>query len=159
VAPAASSGPCGVPSVDETVPDFVFTTVKGETLRLSDFRGKVVLLDFWAILCAACVEGLDRYRDDPSLSANPQVQIIALAQETSAEATRRFAEEHRWPFPVALLTPEVREVFLGKGPVALPQVRLLDPQGRLRYRLSFESLSPETLKCLVNALGAAQPTG
>lgn len=156
---APTAAPCGIASVEETVPDFTLTTVKGETLRLSEMRGKVVLLDFWAILCAGCVEGLDRYRDDPAFSANPHLQIIAIAQETSAEATRKFAEEHRWPFPVVLLTPELREAFLGQGPVALPQIRLLDREGRLRYRLGFESLQPETVKCLVQALTDSTAAG
>lgn len=152
--PAGSStaSPCGVTAVNETVPDLVFTTVEGQDLRLSELRGKVVLLDFWAMLCAGCVEGLDAYQKDPALVNNPKLQIIAVSRDRDAAVVKKFAEEHGWTFPVALSTPEIDRAMLGGGQIALPQIRLLDPQGRLRYRPDFSEATHEQIKCLVEEL-------
>lgn len=151
--PADSSvSPCGVVAVDEAVPDLAFTTVDGRTIRLSELKGKVVLLDFWAMLCLGCVEGLDAYQKDPALVNNPKLQIIAVSRDRDAAVVKKFAEEHGWTFPVALSTPEIDQALLGSGQVALPQIRLLDPQGRLRYRPDFSEATHERIKCLVEEL-------
>jgi peroxiredoxin len=149
---SSATGPCGAVGVDEPLPDLAFTSVQGQTLRLSELKGKVVLLDFWAILCAGCVEGLDGYQQDPALVGNPKLQIIAVSRDKSPAVVKKFAEEHHWTFPVVVSTPEVEKALLGTGQIALPQVRLIDPQGRLRYRLDFSEVTHETVKCLVGEL-------
>ncbi len=149
---SSATSPCGVVAVNEAVPDLVFTTVEGQRIHLSELKGKVVLLDFWAMLCLGCVAGLDAYQKDTALVNNPKLQIIAVSRDRDAAVVKKFAEEHGWTFPVALSTPEIDGVFLGSGQIALPQIRLIDPQGRLRYRPDFSEATHERIKCLVAEL-------
>lgn len=152
--PAVPAGPCGpVQVVDETIPDLTFTTLQGETVKLSDLQGKVVLLDFWGMLCEGCVKGLDEYQRDPDFVENPELYILALSRDKSQAAVAKFVEEHKWTFPVALMTPESDQALLqGMPQTALPQVRLIDKQGRLRYRLTPSDITHERVKCLVQEL-------
>ena len=45
---------CATSETQETAPDFSLSTINGETLKLSDFKGKVIILDFWATRCPPC---------------------------------------------------------------------------------------------------------
>ena len=83
-------------------PDF---TVSDGTraVHLADYRGKIVLLNFWATWCAPCIEEL------PSLQALhqqlPQVVILAVSVDEDPDAYHRFLQEH----PLNLLTVEDTE--------------------------------------------------
>ena len=151
-APPRSAGPCGVAAVDQTVADFSFTTLAGEKKQLSSLRGKVVIADFWAMLCLGCVEGLQSYQADPELLNNPKVAILALCTDRSEPAVRGFVKQHGWTFPVVLASDPIRAALGVTGQVVLPQARILDAQGRLRYVLGPDRATPEVVKCLVQQL-------
>ena len=151
--PPTPAAGCGIKAVDEAVPDLEFTSLKGEILKLSDLKGRTVILDFWGMLCTGCVEGLDAYQKDPAFVGNPKLEILAISRDKSAPAVKKFAEEHGWTFPVVLLTPEIEKAFLGEGQTDLPQIRVIDGQGRLRYRLGSTEAGHETMKCLIGELG------
>lgn len=145
--------PCGeIPELTESLPDLVFPLLEGEALRLSDLRGKVVVVDFWGMLCTACVQGLDHHQRDPEMVANPQVQLIAVSIDPSAPAVRQFVASKGWTFPVAVITDEIQQSLLGSSRVVVPQARVIDTRGRLRYKLGPEQSQPETVKCLVEQL-------
>jgi peroxiredoxin len=144
--------PCGVAVVDQPVPDFSFTTLTGEKRQLSSLRGKVVVADFWAILCLGCVAGLAQYQNDPELLKNPKVALVAFCTDRSEAAVRGFAAQQKYTFPVALATDPIRSALGVTGQSVLPQVRILDAQGHLRYVLGPEQATHETVKCLIQQL-------
>lgn len=160
--PAAAADfavPCGVPAVDEAVPDFEAQALSGEKVNPASLRGKVVIADFWAMQCLGCVEGLQAYQDDPGLLKNPRVTIVAFCTDKSEPAVREFVKRKGWTFPVAMADDTVRRAFQTEGRVVLPLVRLLDPEGRLRYRLGADQATHDTVTCLVNHLlsSSAEP--
>jgi peroxiredoxin len=138
------------------LPNLVFETVEGEKLALDDFRGKVVIADFWSITCTGCVEGLEEYQATPELLSNPQVQIIAISRDRSAAAVKAFGEEKGWSFPLALTTEEINEELLRDEKAVLPQVRVIGPEGTLRYQLGLGEAGPERLLEIVEELLAAE---
>ena len=81
--------------VGNTAPDFSFTDFEGNQRRLSEFRGKIVLIDVWALWCAPCV------REAPKLSAVYQklkgknFEIISLNKNDPPENVRKFINENR----------------------------------------------------------------
>jgi len=152
---SAATGP--PPEIRETLPDLTFTTLEGRSVRLADLRGKVVVLDVWHMLCLGCVEELTHYQAAPELVANRQVALLAVTEDTNETALRKFVEEKGWTFPVASITPAVRQALLGPGQAVLPQVRVLGPEGLLHYRLGPEQANVETLKQLVRKLLPASP--
>ena len=81
--------------VGNPAPDFSFTDLDGNLRRLTDFRGKIVLIDVWALWCAPCV------REAPQLSAVYQklkgknFEIISLNKNDPPENVRKFIAENR----------------------------------------------------------------
>jgi peroxiredoxin len=99
-----SAGHLGAPRADvedKVAPDFALLSIDGKTVRLSDFRGKAVLLNFWATYCAPCriempwfVELQDRY-------AGEGLQVVGVAvDDASPDDIEKFASELGVNYPI-----------------------------------------------------------
>jgi peroxiredoxin len=90
----------------KTAPDFSLTTSNGYRLKLSDQRGKVVVLDFWATWCGPCRASLPHLQD---LCDNPYLEdrgliVWAVNDQEPSEQVSYFMENNRYTF-TALLDP------------------------------------------------------
>jgi len=102
----------------------------GQTISLRQYRGQVVLLNFWATWCPPCLEEL------PSLldlhRRMPQLAILAISVDTDAASYQQFLRENRVDF-IDLRDPEqtVNHIY---GTVQFPETYVIDPSGRLRRK-------------------------
>ncbi|MGQ0748900.1 MAG: TlpA disulfide reductase family protein [Betaproteobacteria bacterium] len=119
-------------------PAVTFLTLKGERIAMSDLRGKVVLVEFWATDCATCV------REMPQLAATHE-KYRARGYETIAVAMRydppnyviAYAERNRLPFTVAF--DPMGELARAFGEVKLtPTTFVIDRRGAIVARLLGE---------------------
>jgi len=109
-------------------PDFTLQQADGSSLKLSDQRGKVVLLDFWATWCHGCkteipwyIEFQDKYKD-AGLSA------IGVSMDDGWSVVKPFLAEHKLNYPVVLGNDEVGKLYqISNMPVTL----LIDRDGRI----------------------------
>ncbi|HUR28694.1 MAG TPA: redoxin domain-containing protein [Planctomycetota bacterium] len=88
------------PRVGELAPDFTARSLDGETLALSAFRGKVVLLDFWATWCGMCRAEFPRLQAvHAELGASQRFEIIGVSVDEDAALVKRFVASRalRWP--------------------------------------------------------------
>ena len=141
-----------VPQQRLPAPDFTLATLDGETLRLSDYSGKVVLLNFWATFCAPCREEM------PALQAlwkeyreQGFVVLAVAADRSSVDPVRNFIEAGHYSFPVPL-DPDgtVRNQY---EVTALPMTYLIGRDGRFVGRLlGAREWSGEQGRELVRAL-------
>ena len=113
------------------VPDFAFQDFAGKTRRLSEFRGKYVLLEFWATWCVPCVAEFPHLKKAYETYRSRGFEILGLNRDESAEPARAMIEKHQLPWTQA--APEsIEEVAVqGLGVQELPAALLLDPQGRV----------------------------
>lgn len=115
----------------EMAPDFETVLSSGETVRLSDYRGKKVLLNFWATWCGYCImefPALER------LSADYPEDLVVLAVDCGEdEATvQAFLEENEYSFLVGMDEDyEIQRLYPTNG---IPYTVLIDENGAVMHR-------------------------
>ena len=97
----------------EPAPEFAVVDVHGDTLRLADFRGRHVLLDFWFTTCGPCIEDTPKLVDIYRAKQTHGLEIIGISVDKSREAVLRYVEEH------GIAWPQVLEVENGTKPTKI----------------------------------------
>ncbi|MDP2675194.1 MAG: redoxin domain-containing protein [Dehalococcoidia bacterium] len=111
-------------------PDFLLATLDGGDLRLSDLRGKGVIVNFWATWCAPCrkempqfVAAYDRYKGEG-------LEVVAVNVQESPSIIRPFAADFGMKFPVVLdKRSSVSDSYRLSG---LPMTYFIDREGVIR---------------------------
>jgi len=131
--------------------DFELDRLDGRRLRLSDLRGQVVVVNFWATWCVPCIEEMPMFQ---SYSERyPQFTLLGIAQQESAEQVTPYVERMGISYPVLLdLNAKVTEsykVFM------LPTTIFVDQEGMIRYR-HYGIMSQDQLMHYLRTLGAIE---
>jgi len=126
-------------------PDFTLTDIHGKTVKLSDYRGKVVILDFWDTWCPPCRRGIPDFIKLYNTYKDSGLVIIGLAFGREGEQkVKDFAEEFGMNYPVVVATREVGEAY---GPIrSIPTAFIINKKGEavkryigLRPKSEFEN--------------------
>ena len=147
-------------------PDFKATRIGGETLRLSDLRGRVVVLNIWATWCKPCEEeapSLERlYRKIRSGPLGRDFEILAVSIDArSRDAVLPFQRKFGLTFPI-LFDPDgrVSRIYQTTG---VPETFVIDRQGSIREKVigPREWDRPELVEWFSGVIreGAAKPAG
>jgi len=115
-------------------PDFELKSLDGKQIRLSDFRGKAVLLNFWATWCAPCKIEMPWFVDLQKQYASQGLQVIGVAMDDSGEDTiAKFAKEMAVNYPVLVGKEAVGDAY--GGVEFLPTTFIIDRQGKVVERM------------------------
>jgi peroxiredoxin len=115
-------------------PDFQLKSLDGKQVRLSDFRGKAVLLNFWATWCAPCKIEMPWFVDLQKQYAAQGLQVIGVAMDDSGEETiAKFAKEMGVNYPVLIGKESVGDAY--GGVEFLPTTFFIDRQGKVVDRV------------------------
>jgi thiol-disulfide isomerase/thioredoxin len=114
------------------VQPFSAPDLSGRALSTTDFKGKVILVNFWATWCPPCRQEIpdlvalqEKYKDS--------LQIIGISQDYgSPEQVRRFAESYHINYPIVISTPEIEKLF--PSVYALPTTFMVDREGRIAQK-------------------------
>ena len=129
--PSAESGPMA--------PDFSLQDLSDQNVSLSDFRGKVVLLDFWATWCPPCrmsipelVKLQDKYRDNG-------LEIIGISlddpQDELAKYLKEFKEKYKINYRILRFNTKVMQDYFGMESPAIPTMFVIDRDGKIREKI------------------------
>ncbi len=132
-----SSAPAVAMKVGDIAPDFTRADLAGKEVRLSGYRGKLVLLNFWATWCPPCREELPVFsRWQKDLQARG-LQVIGLSMDDDVAEVKKFLAEYPVTFPIAMGGAKFAEQF--GGVLGVPLTYLIDAQGRVVARYQGEA--------------------
>ena len=125
-------------------PDFTLTALDGTPVSLTDLRGKVVLLNFWATWCPPCkAEMPDLNALHEKYGAEQDFVVVGVNVEEDAEAVKPFVEQHQLAFPILLdRDSHVTTQLFGVRP--LPTTFIIDREGFIRDAWNGQ-IAPEAM--------------
>jgi len=126
---------CGT---QEQAPDSRFVLLNGNTVDTASFKGKVVLVNFWATTCVSCVKEMPSIVDTYNRFKDRGFDTVAVAMSYDPpQWVSNFAQTRQLPFKVAL--DNTGEIAKAWGDVTLtPTTYLVDKQGRIVKRFVGE---------------------
>ncbi|MGA7575691.1 MAG: TlpA disulfide reductase family protein [Terriglobales bacterium] len=114
-------------------PDFELPTLDGKNLKLSDLRGKAVLLNFWATYCGPCKDEMPWFVELQNEFGPQGFQIVGVAMDdASNEDIAKFAKQMGVNYPILIGKESVGQSYGGVS--VLPTTFFLDRDGRLIAR-------------------------
>ena len=148
--PAANAEPAALLTVPPVVLDTEMKGADGEPIKLSNYSGKVLVVNLWATWCGPCrnetPELVRLYKEYQSQG----LEVVALSTEDparSAELVQQFVREYNVNYPVGWATREVA-IALMAGRTSIPQNFIITRDGRIKKRfIGFHPIkTPPQLK-------------
>jgi peroxiredoxin len=110
-------------------PNFSLDDSHGKTIQLSDFRGRVVLLDFWATWCHGCKTEIPWYMEfDNKYKENGLAVIGVSMDEDGWKSVKPFVAEHKINYPIVVGNQELGKLYSVE---TLPVTLLIDRDGKI----------------------------
>ncbi len=126
--PLAGPGVAGDAAGPEAAADFALKSLAGKNFRLSEFRGEIVVLSFWASWCGRCREQLPILERLQAHYAGRPLRVLSVSLDRRADEARATAAG----LDIPVLLDSDRELVRRYDPKRLPQTVLVDPAGRVR---------------------------
>jgi thiol-disulfide isomerase/thioredoxin len=123
-------------AIGAQAPGFAVKTLDGKPLALDDYRGKYVLLDFWATWCGPCVAELPALQDvQAAFGSDDRFVLISLSLDRQIEVARRFVKDRGLSWVQAFVGDEAGEQVLEDyGADTIPATFLIGPDGKVLAR-------------------------
>jgi peroxiredoxin len=127
----------GVPAVASAqhgaaAPDFSLADLNGQPLKLSTYRGKVVLLDFWATWCVPCREEIPHFIDFQNKYGPQGLQVIGISMDDSPDPVRDFYQHYKMNYPVVMGDAKTGELY--GGVLGLPIAFVIGTDGKINAK-------------------------
>jgi peroxiredoxin len=124
----------GTAAAGKHAPDFTATDLTGKEIRLSDFAGKVVVLEFWATWCPPCRSSIPGLVALQNRYGDRNMTILAVSADEGRDLPKKladFSREHHINYPVLLGSDEISRAYNVRS---IPVVYLIDKTGRIVSR-------------------------
>src|SRR5438067_4590428 len=110
---------------------FSFKDIDGKKVSLSDFKGKVIILDFWATWCVPCKAEIPGFIELQKKYGDRGLQIIGLSVDDSIGTAKKYATGMKMNYPV-LLAEGKEDILKAYDPIpSIPVSIIIDRQGRI----------------------------
>jgi len=130
--------------------EFALQDASGKTTKLDDFRGKVVLLDFWATWCTGCKTEIPWFEAFQSAYNAKGFAVVGVSlDEDGWKVLRPFLEEHKIPYTMLLGDDPMSKRY---GIENLPDTFLIDRKGRLAALYKEALVDKDNVEANIKAL-------
>lgn len=136
-------------------PAFVLPTFAGKQISLAEYRGKVVLLDFWATFCAPCLKALPELQAIHDKNAARGFSVIGVTVDDRAAQVKKATAGAKVTYPVLKSTSDVWNAYKVN---ALPALILVGRDGKIIKRYGGEADKKAMLAEIERALGSSSAT-
>lgn len=138
-------------AINDEAPDFELTSLTGDTVKLSDYRGKTVMLNFWASWCPPCrveMPHMETYYQEYKEEEN--IEILAVNMTTlergSKEKVAEFVDKHHLTFPI--LMDEEGDIMDLYKVMVYPTTYIVNPEGIITDKVMIP-LDVDVIKWLI----------
>jgi peroxiredoxin len=142
------------PLVGGPAPEISLKDLQGHEVRLSDFRGKVVLLNFWATWCKPCKEEMPAMQTSYEKLRDKGFVVLAVNELEDTDKVAQHIRDHGHTFEVVM--DRNNTVANRYGVVGLPVSFLIDAQGIVRERITGSLLTESRIEEMFRRYGASQ---
>ena len=115
----------------DPAPDFVLKSASGKNIRLSEFKGRVVMLNFWATWCGPCTEEIPHLNNLHESLDSYDFELLGINLDEDQSKARYLANKLDVNFPI--LFDEEKNVSKSFSIDAMPTTILIDRSGRIRH--------------------------
>ena len=112
----------------KTAPDFALNDSEGVPLRLSDYKGRVVLLNFWATWCHGCVLEIPWFIEFQERYKENGLTVIGVSIDDSWKPVKAFIQEKKVNYPIVIDNAGLRKLYELN---AMPMTLLIDRSGEI----------------------------
>ena len=110
-------------------PDFSLKDINGTVFNLSNYKNKIIFLDFWATWCPHCIAAIPAVNElHKSNATNPNVAILSIVNEKQSKVVKQFIKRHKINYDVLLGDDQVRKDYeVG----SFPSFFIMDTNGEI----------------------------
>lgn len=135
---------------EATEPSFALVTLGGDTIRSSELRGSVVVVNFWATWCIPCRLEMPSLQKLHERHTGEDLRVLGFSVDVASQASvRAFLEEREVTYPVGRASDADRRAF--GGIPGIPSTFLIDRNGTVRHRV-VGYFAPPALEAAVSRL-------
>jgi len=117
------------PGARKMPPDFALNDASGKSVKLSEFRGKVVLLNFWATWCAPCRVEIPWFVEFQKAHENGDFAVLGISlDEDGWDAVKPYIDQQKVNYGIMIGNDEVAQLY---GATSLPTTLIIDKSGRI----------------------------
>ena len=139
-------GQYSAPALGEMVPNFTLRDETGKVVALGEFRGQIVVLNFWATWCPPCIEEMPSLNRFAERYQGKGIQVIGLSVDENAEAYQEFLASNQIKF-LTLRDPAHNTSYV-YGTFRFPETYIINREGRLLRKVigAIDWASPQEFK-------------
>ena len=148
----------GAPDVGSPAPEVTLTDLDGKPVRLSELRGKVVVLDIWATWCPPCRGMIPHEREMVARLKDKPFMLVSISLDAKKETLQEFLKKEPMPWT---------HIWNGQGVGiakdwevrSIPSIYVLDDKGVVRYKNVRGQQMEDAALTLLKGMGGARPAG